>query len=154
MTSQDIALRRLFSQQITGGSFTEPAGLVKWMGCIRAEDFDGAKWTIGHRVGGSTDESIDRAFNQGLILRTHVMTPAWHFISPEDIHWMLALTAPGLKAFNKHLYRPLDIDDGLLKKSKRVFARALSKNSLPAHSFPHCWKRRISIQTTCAWACS
>ena len=68
------------------------------MGCIRAEDFAGAKWTIGHRVGSSTDESIERAFNQGLILRTHVMAPAWHFVSPEDIHWMLALTAPRLKA--------------------------------------------------------
>jgi hypothetical protein len=130
MTSQDIALRRLFSQQITGGRFTEPAGLVQWMGCIRAEDFTGAKWTIGHRVGGSTDDSIERAFNQGLILRTHVMTPAWHFIAREDIHWMLALTAQRLKLFYKGLHRTLGVDDELLKKSKRIMATELEEGQM------------------------
>lgn len=130
MTSQDIALRRLFSQQIAGSGFTEPAGLVKWMGCIRAEDYAGAKWAVGHRVGGSTDDSIDRAIDHGLILRTHVLAPAWHFISPEDIHWMLALTARRLKLFYKSLYRTLGIDDELLRRSKRVMARVLEDGQM------------------------
>jgi len=130
MTSQDIAVRRLFSQQIAGSRFAEPAGLVKWMGCVRAEDPAGARWSIGARIAGSTDGSIGIAFKEGLILRTHVLQPAWHFIAPDDIHWMLALTAPRLKAFNKSLNRSLGLDDIVLKKGKQIIVRALKKGGL------------------------
>src|SRR5258708_1916886 len=120
MTSQDIVFRRLMNHQIAGGGFTEPARLLQWMGCIRAEELGGAKWAIGHRVAGSTDKTIEQAFNQGHILRTHLLQPAWHFVSPADIRWMLALTAPKLKAFNKDIYRALGIDPPVLKESRRV----------------------------------
>ena len=130
MTSQDIAHRRLFSQQIAGKDFTEPAELVRWMGCIRAEDHAGAKWAVGSRVTGSTEKDIEQALHQGRILRTHVLQPAWHFISPEDIRWMLALTAPPLKAFNKEIYHALGIDPAVLRKSKRVIARALEDGQM------------------------
>ncbi|MDO6431510.1 winged helix DNA-binding domain-containing protein [Flavitalea sp. BT771] len=130
MTSQDIAVRRLFSQQMADSRFAEPAGLVKWMGCVRAEDPAGARWSIGARIAGSTDDSIGKAFKEGLILRTHVLQPAWHFIARDDIHWMLALTAPRLKAFNKSLYRSLGLDDVVLKKGKQVIVRALKRGQL------------------------
>jgi len=130
MISQDIALRRLFSQQITGSRSAEPAELVKWMGCVRAEDPAGARWSIGARISGSTDDSIGTAFKEGLILRTHVLQPVWHFIARDDIHWMLALTAPRLKAFNKSLYRCLGLDDIFLKKGKQIIIRALRQGQL------------------------
>lgn len=130
MTSQDIVFRRLMNQQIVGEVFTEPAGLLQWMGCIRAEDLAGAKWAMGHRVAGSTDKTIEQAFNQGQILRTHLLQPAWHFVSSADIRWMLALTASKLKAFNKDIYHALGIDPAVLKKSKRVIVRALEKEQM------------------------
>jgi hypothetical protein len=130
MTSQDIALRRLFSQQIAGSRFAEPAELVKWMGCVRAEDPAGARWSIGARIAGSTDDTIGAAFKEGLILRSHILQPAWHFIARDDIHWMLALTAPRLKAFNKSLNRCLGLDDIVLKKGKQIIVRALRQGLL------------------------
>ncbi|HVU55995.1 MAG TPA: winged helix DNA-binding domain-containing protein [Puia sp.] len=130
MNSQDITHRRLVNQQMAGEGFTEPAGLIQWMGCIRAGDFTAAKWAIGNRVAGSTDKTIEEAFNQGEILRTHILQPEWHFISPADIRWMLTLTSPKLRSFNKDIYRTLGIDASILKKSKRVIARALEKGQL------------------------
>lgn len=130
MTSQDIALWRLFSQRITGGGVTDPAALVKWMGCIRAEDFTAAKWAVGHRVQGSTDTGIEQAFNEGLILRTHVLQPVRHFVSPDDIRWLLALTAPRLKAIHRSLHRCLGMGEKLLKKSRRLMIRALEKGQM------------------------
>jgi len=127
MNSQDIIYRRLSNQQIAGEGFAEPAGLVHWMGCIRAADFAAAKWAIGARVAGSTDKTIEHAFNQGHILRTHLLQPEWHFISPADIRWMLALTSSRLRSFNKEIYRTLGIDAATLKKSKRIIVRALEK---------------------------
>jgi len=100
------------------------------MGCIRAEDLSAAKWAIGLRVTDSTDDSIALALNQGSILWTYVLQPVKHFISPDDIYWMLALTAPRLKAINKGLFHSLGIDASLLKKSKRIISRALEKGQM------------------------
>ncbi|MBN9380344.1 MAG: AlkZ family DNA glycosylase [Chitinophagaceae bacterium] len=130
MTSQDIAFLRLFSQQITGGSFTDPAALVKWMGCIRAEDFTAAKWAVGHRVQDSTDNMIERALNEGRILWSYVLQPVKHFVSSDDIRWMLALTAPRLKMINQGLYRSLGIGEEMLRKSRRIMTRALEKGHM------------------------
>lgn len=141
MNSQDIINRRLVNQQIGGGGFTAPAGLIQWMGCIRAEDFTAAKWAIGSRVAGSTDQTIEQAFNQGDILRTHVLRPDWHFISPADIRWMLELTSPALKSFNKDIYHTLGIDAILLRKSKRTIARALEKGQLTRLQLLHVLKK-------------
>src|ERR1700733_11228125 len=125
MTTYDIVHRRLASQHIGGGYFTDPARLVHWMGCIRAEDFPGAKWTIGQRVKDSTEQSIGKAFNEGHILRTHLLSPAWHLVAAEDIGWLLALTASRIKAFNNGLYRSLGMDDDLLRKGRGVLTRGL-----------------------------
>lgn len=130
MNGQDIINRRLISQHIAGGEFTEPAGLIQWMGCMRADDFAAGKWAIGNRVAGSTDKTVEHAFNKGDILWTYVLRPERHFISAADIRWMLALTSPKIKAFNKEIYRALGIDGNLLRKSKRIITMALEKGQL------------------------
>ena len=47
---------------------------------------------------GLTEAELDRAFDEGAILRTHVLRPTWHFVAPADIRWMLALTGPRVQA--------------------------------------------------------
>jgi Winged helix DNA-binding domain len=126
MTSQNIARRRLLNQGILGGDFSKPEDIVRWMGCVQAQDFAQAKWAIGRRGKDITEPMIDKAFNEGRILRTHILRPTWHFVLPEDIGWMLSLTAPKIKAFSKSLYRKLGIDEELLKRSKKIFSRALT----------------------------
>ena len=125
MNSQQIAQLRLQQQQLLPAHIARPADLVRWMGCIQAQDYAGAKWAIGNRVKGSTDAGIEQDFNNGLLLRTHVLRPTWHFVSPEDIGWMLQLTGPKIKAFNKNLHTKLGISDKDLKRSKTIIANAL-----------------------------
>ncbi|MGO4288284.1 winged helix DNA-binding domain-containing protein [Chitinophaga sp. RAB17] len=134
MNSQQIAQLRLQQQQIVASHFTQPAALVKWMGCMQAQDYAGAKWAIGNRVTGSTDASIEKDFNEGKILRTHILRPTWHFVSPEDIGWMLQLTAPKVKAFNKNLHARLGISDKDLKRSKTVITNALCNKTFLTRS--------------------
>src|SRR6266700_1288942 len=117
MTNRDIISYRLSRQQLAAPSFTHAAGLVNWMGCIQAQDFAGAKWAIGNRIKDITEAAIENDFNEGRFLRTHVLRPTWHFVAPEDIRWMLQLTAPRIKAFNKNLHRNLDITAAVLKRS-------------------------------------
>lgn len=128
MNSQQIAQQRLQQQQLLHSRFTQPAALVRWMGCMQAQDYAGAKWAIGNRIKGSTDASIEKDFNEGKILRTHVLRPTWHFVAPEDIRWMLQLTGPRIKAFSKRLYAKLGISDKDLKRSNAIITHALSNH--------------------------
>jgi hypothetical protein len=63
------------------------------------------KWAVAQRTAGADDAALDRAFNDGAMLRTHVLRPTWHFVSPADIRWMLALSAPPRAAGKWGWYR-------------------------------------------------
>jgi hypothetical protein len=68
---------------------------------------------------------VDQAFSSGRILRTHILRPTWHFVTPEDIRWILQLTAPRVQALNAYQYRKLELDAALLARCHRLIARAL-----------------------------
>jgi hypothetical protein len=53
------------------------------------------------------------------------MRPTWHFVTPADIRWLLALTAPRVHAANAYQYRKLELDDPLFARSHAVLAKAL-----------------------------
>ncbi len=121
----EIALHRLHNSRLTGDSFAQPEDVVKWSGAIQSQEYAGAKWSLGMRMKQAVDADIEKAFNDGRILRTHVMRPTWHFVPPEDIRWMQALTAPRVKAINATMDRQLELDDAILGRSSEVIAKAL-----------------------------
>ncbi len=73
----------------------------------------------------STDGDIDKAYNDWAILRIHVMRPTWHFVLPEDIRWMLELTASRVKLRQDASDRKLGLDDALIARSNTAIARSL-----------------------------
>ena len=125
MTNLDIARLRLINQRISMPSFAKPGEVVDWLGAVQAQDYSGAKWALGLRMRSATDTDIDKAFNDGSILRTHLLRPTWHFVRPADIRWMLALTAPRVHAANAYMYRKLDLDDTTFKRSNATLGKAL-----------------------------
>ena len=126
MTSSEIIRLRLFNQQLAGTKFTKPQELVSWMGAIQSQDYGMAKWAIGLRLSRSDDTVVEKAFNQRKILRTHVLRPTWHFVTPQDIRWMLDLTAPRILSSLAHARRFLSLDKKTLKKCNDALAKALS----------------------------
>jgi DNA glycosylase AlkZ-like len=74
---------------------------------------------------GASEAELDRAFDAGDFVRTHVMRPTWHFVAPEDLRWLLALTAPRVRQASAYQYRLLGIDDALLARCRKVVERAL-----------------------------
>lgn len=121
----NIAAHRLYNQQISHPHFQKPAEVVAWLGAVQAQEYALAKWAIGLRMQTTTDEVIEAAFNKGEILRTHLMRPTWHFVTPTDIHWLLELTAPRVHQVNGTMYRKLELDDGLLHCGADLIANAL-----------------------------
>jgi hypothetical protein len=87
-----------------------------------------AKWAMGVRLPGSTEKRIESAIDKGQIIRTHVLRPTWHFVSPEDINWMLKLTAPRIKSASKFREKELEITEKIFTKSNSILQKALSGN--------------------------
>src|SRR5439155_40404 len=74
----------------------------------------------------ATDLELDRLFDEGAILRTHVMRPTWHFVLPEDIRWLQELTSARVVAGIAGRYRQLELDDRTIGRAMELFAEALS----------------------------
>ena len=121
----DIAQQRLQNQHLAAPVLTEPGDIVRRLGAVQAQDYGGAKWGLAQRLVGATDASFDQAFNDGRVLRTHVMRPTWHFVAPEDICWLVALTAPRVHKLNAYYYRKLEMDPTVIAKSTDAIIHAL-----------------------------
>jgi hypothetical protein len=94
---------------------------------VQSQDYPGATWALAQRLDGWTQATIDRAFDAGELIRTHVLRPTWHFVTPEDLRWLLALTGPRLRRGDAHRQRALEIDDALVARSARLFEGAIAK---------------------------
>ena len=128
MDSSKISTLRLQNQQIAATNFRTVKELVGWMGAMQAQDYNQAKWAIGARLPHLTEEQIESAFNQGEIFRTHLMRPTWHFVSADDIYWLLELTAKQIKSTTKSRNRDLGLTEAVLEKSKEVLIKSLEGN--------------------------
>lgn len=128
MTEEQIRQGRLKQQRLVGKKLQHPAEAVEWLVAMQAQEFAHAKWAIGLRTTNTTNVIVERDFNEGKILRTHVLRPTWHFVSPVDIRWLLKLSAPRVHQANAYFARKLGFDSKLLSRAMGVFVRNLSKN--------------------------
>ena len=126
MLHTDIAQHRLHNQHLSVPTFEKPEEIVARFGAIQAQDYGAAKWAIGLRTRGVSNAAIDHAFADGRILRTHVLRPTWHFVTPADIRWMLQLTAPHVHAYNAYYYRKTELDAEVCAQTNSIVAKALT----------------------------
>src|SRR5918999_464309 len=94
MNTDSVASQRLHNHKLSSSNFRQPVEVVRWMGAVQAQEFHAAKWALALRMRTTTDQIIEDAFNTGEIIRTHLLRPTWHFVAPEDLRWLLQLTAP------------------------------------------------------------
>jgi hypothetical protein len=83
------------------------------------------------RTKGSTYADVKEAFDDGRILRTHMLRTTWHFVAPDDIRWILAATSPRvLTVFGSH-FRSLGLDERTQREtSERVVKLLEGRNHL------------------------
>ena len=121
-----IAERRLANQRITGTAHRHPADVVGWCGAVQAQEYAAATWALGLRMHeGAVQSEVERAFDEGRILRTHLMRPTWHFVTPDDIRWLLALTAPRVHRVLAVYHRQMELDTNTFVRGTTVIERAL-----------------------------
>src|SRR5262245_26686737 len=73
----------------------------------------------------ATDADVERAFDAGRILRTHVLRPTWHFVTPADIMWLLDLTGSRVYRAMSSSFRREALDTRTLLRGTAAIERAL-----------------------------
>src|SRR5262245_8685277 len=121
----DVAGLRLRNEHLVGAPLGSPEEVVAWLGAVQSQDYAGAKWAVAQRTPGCTDADVEEAFQAGRIVRTHVLRPTWHFVMPADLRWMLALTAPRIRAAMAYYDRKLDLDGAVRARAGALVAKAL-----------------------------
>jgi len=100
--------------------------VVQWLGAVQAQEFEAAKWAIGLRMlDDAAMEDVERAIDEGRILRTHVMRPPWHFVAATDLQWLLELTGPRVQQAMAYHRRYVGLDDRTVTRALRIVERVL-----------------------------
>ena len=123
----DVLDTRLRHQRLLGTPFRTVADAVRSLGAFQAQDYPGAKWSLGMRVARATDATIDAALDAGKIIRTHLLRPTWHFVAPDDLRWILALGAPQVKRIMSYSHRHVGLTAKTFTRAARVLERELAR---------------------------
>jgi winged helix DNA-binding protein len=126
MKPLEIARRRMRNSRLTGAGFEAPDEVVGWHLAMQSQDYGPAKWSVGQRATGLTDDDADGALASGSIVRTHVLRPTWHFIARDDVRWLLGLSGPRVQQGNAGRYRDLGLDERTRAHAARVIVSALA----------------------------
>ncbi|GHT75368.1 hypothetical protein AGMMS50262_10450 [Bacteroidia bacterium] len=120
-----IASIRLASHQLLETHCRTPQEVVAWLGAMQAQDFNMVKLAVSVRLPECAEQTVEEAFNQGKILRTHVLRPTWHFVTPSTIRWQLSLSAGRIKSSSYSRDRDLEITEKLYSQTNTIIAKAL-----------------------------
>jgi DNA glycosylase AlkZ-like len=126
MDQRAIAVTRLRRQRLWGAPLGSAAEVVGWLAAVQAQDFFGSKWGLAQRISGTDEAAMDGAFASGEILRTHLLRPTWHFVTPADIRGLLALTGPRVHARSATMYRRVGADTDTMRRVEAVVQRELT----------------------------
>ena len=126
MDDRAIARWRLHSLHLAGQSQPSATEVVRGLLAVQAENHSQASWAVAARTSGMTEAEFTRLFDDGEILRTHVLRSTWHFVDPADIRWLAELSEKRLRRLIVGRQRELGIDDAALDAALGVVIEALS----------------------------
>lgn len=138
---------RLANQGLTSAEFKSCADVVSHFGAMQAQEYPMAKWAVGVRMQKASDADIERGVDAGEIIRTHILRPTWHFVSRNDIRWMMELSAPFVKKATQYVDKQVGLTDEIFKKAWRIIEGELAKdnNLTKADLTERLAKKKISV---------
>jgi hypothetical protein len=130
MKFSHITHHRLFNQQIFKPTFESADEVVKWMGAMQAQDYLASLWAIALRTKNQTEADVESAIADKSIIRSWPMRGTLHFVTPQDLRWMLKyLTArPIARAATQHKQEGLTSKD--FAKSRKVVEKIMTGHQL------------------------
>ncbi len=93
----DIARWRLRCQHLVSPHAASAREVVGSLLAVQAENSGQAAWAVASRTRSPDRADLTALLDDGVVLRTHVLRPTWHFVLAEDIGWLLDLTGPRVR---------------------------------------------------------
>ncbi|MEK0154254.1 winged helix DNA-binding domain-containing protein [Arthrobacter oryzae] len=126
MDADDVVRQRLRQQQLRPPRAVSAEAALKNLLAVQSQEFAYARWSLAQRTAGASAADVEQAVADGLILRTHILRPTWHFVHRDDLRWLLTLSAPRLHRGNGAIYRQTGIDADAASRSARVLGAAVA----------------------------
>jgi hypothetical protein len=121
---QSVVRRRYHTHRFAAPLFLTPTAVVAHFAAVQGQDFLPAMWALGLRTAGATEASVEQAINDRQLVRTWPLRNTVHFVTAEDVRWLLELSAPRALKDNARR-RELELDEAVFAQSRRVIEREL-----------------------------
>ena len=92
---------RLLNQQLICPQFDTPAELVDYMGAMQAQEYRLMRWAVAMRTKKPSAKAFKKAFDNGQIIRLHLMRGTWQLVSAENYWPFVELCAPKAMAVTR-----------------------------------------------------
>jgi hypothetical protein len=126
--TRELLQRRLAAQWITpatAGAARSVADVARHLLATQAQDFGQAVWALGLRSPGSSRADVAAALDTAQVVRSWPMRGTLHFSTPDDLRWMLSLTATKTITGTAARQRQLELDEPLFARASRIAAAEL-----------------------------
>ena len=129
---------RLLNQQLIAPQFDTPAEVVRYMGAMQAQEYRMMRWAVAMRTRKPSHKAFKQAFDEGQIIRLHLMRGTWQLVCAEDYWSMIDLFAPKAIAVTKGWMNSNKIsipDDELMRVRDILIQSATDKRSVTKEDF-------------------
>ncbi|HUG86826.1 MAG TPA: winged helix DNA-binding domain-containing protein [Euzebya sp.] len=126
MQDRAIARWRMQTMRLSDRTYASPAAVVEGLLAVQAENHPQASWAVATRTPATGHAQMAQLFDAGVLLRTHVLRPTWHYVRPADIRWLIEVTAPRIRRTFVPLQRELLLDDATLDAAAVVVVQSLA----------------------------
>ena len=129
---------RLLNQQLVAQQFNKPDEVVRYMGAMQAQEYRMMRWAVAMRTRKPSHKAFKQAFDEGQIIRLHLMRGTWQLVCAEDYWSMIDLFAPKAIAVTKGWMNSNKIsipDDELMRVRDILIQSATDKRSVTKEDF-------------------
>jgi Winged helix DNA-binding domain len=95
---------------------------------VQAENPGQAAWAVAARTQRRDPSDLMALLDDGVVLRTHVLRPTWHFVCADDIAWLAGLTGPRVQRVTGLQLRAVHgLDDTAIDRAMSVIVEAIGE---------------------------
>lgn len=127
LAARDLQPSRLTSAGLATPAAADVAAAVSALGAVQAQEPHSSAWGVGQRVTGHPAiGDVHAALADGSIVRTHVLRPTWHYVTPEDLTPFMVATADRVRRIIASVDRAHGVDEALRARAGPVLRAALA----------------------------
>jgi DNA glycosylase AlkZ-like len=127
-SDREIARWRLHNQHLTSPFAASAKDVVVGLLAVQAENPSQAAWAVACRTEQPNAEDLAKLLDDGTVLRTHILRTTWHFVSADDIGWLLDVTRPRVQRLTgEALHTTYGLDERAIDRVAKIVLDALGE---------------------------